>query len=146
MRYFYFQWLSPCHPGAGRGPEFISWIPAFAGMTPNWVFWDNLKTYANHNRVNPVCLKHLRVRFGQRIVHRFWQPGGGFYRNIFTMDKLKRAMEYIEHNPVRRGLAEAPIDWPWSSARAHAGMKDVAISIDPIEFPVRSSERDGRTP
>ena len=68
----------------------------------------------------------------------FNDPGHAHY--------LKRAMEYVERNPVRLGFAEAPIDWPWSSARAHAGMKDVAISIDPIEFPVHNSERDGCTP
>ena len=32
------------------------------------------------------------------------------------------AMRYVELNPVRSGLVEAPEDWPWSSARGHLGI------------------------
>src|SRR5262249_24209672 len=30
----------------------------------------------------PSWLAHIRVREGKRIRHRFWQPGGGYDRNI----------------------------------------------------------------
>ena len=33
---------------------------------------------------------------------------------------LVRAMLYVEHNPVRAGMVEKAMDWPWSTARAHA--------------------------
>jgi len=50
----------------------------------------------------------------------FWQRGGGYDRNIWTLDEVTEKMRYIEHNPVRRGLVSAPVDWEWSSARWNA--------------------------
>ncbi|MBD3298196.1 MAG: hypothetical protein GF341_06045, partial [candidate division Zixibacteria bacterium] len=52
------------------------------------------------------------------IGHRFWQPGGGYDRNLYSEDKIERAVEYVEWNPVRRELVADPLQWPWSSARA----------------------------
>ena len=49
-------------------------------------------------------------------VFRFWQPGGGYDRNITKQTTLMNMINYIHHNPVRRGFVEAPIDWKWSSA------------------------------
>ena len=40
-----------------------------------------------------------------------------FDRYIRDEEHLRRAVRYIENNPVRAGLATAPEDWPWSSAR-----------------------------
>lgn len=65
---------------------------------------------------------------------RFWQPGGGFDRNVRDYAELSREIEYIHHNPVRRGLVANPIDWPWSSARWYAGLRDGQIEIDPIRW------------
>jgi hypothetical protein len=41
-------------------------------------------------------------------------------------------IEYIHNNPVRRGLAGQPTDWPWSSARFYAGLNDVILAMDPL--------------
>lgn len=35
---------------------------------------------------------------------------------------LIEACRYVELNPVRAGIVDAPADWPWSSYKAHAGM------------------------
>ena len=45
----------------------------------------------------------------------FWQDESfdHWVRNDREFDKLKR---YIEENPVKAGLVEAPTEWPWSSA------------------------------
>ncbi|MEW5876124.1 MAG: transposase [Candidatus Zixiibacteriota bacterium] len=64
--------------------------------------------------------------------HRFWQPGGGFDRNLWNHDAIRHAVSYIEANPVRRGLVGEPCDWEWSSARARNGWTDFPLSIDPI--------------
>lgn len=48
---------------------------------------------------------------------RFWQEGPGYDRNIKTKRALLSAIDYIHHNPVRRGLQQRAVDWPWSSAR-----------------------------
>jgi putative transposase len=46
----------------------------------------------------------------------FWQAGGGYDRNIKTPGTLNKMIDYIHHNPVRRGLVERAVDWKWSSA------------------------------
>lgn len=48
---------------------------------------------------------------------RYWQEGPGFDRNIFSPEALEAAIDYIHHNPVRRGLCQTATDWKWSSAR-----------------------------
>jgi putative transposase len=53
-----------------------------------------------------------------KLVHRFWQRGGGYDRNLRSVKDIYEKIKYIHQNPVRRGLVERPEDWPWSSARA----------------------------
>ena len=48
---------------------------------------------------------------------RFWLKGGGFDRNVRNPEEFAREFHYIHHNPVTRGLAKAPTDYPWSSSR-----------------------------
>jgi putative transposase len=52
-----------------------------------------------------------------RTVFRFWQEGPGFDRNLFTVKAVLASIEYIHHNPVKRGLCVRARDWRWSSAR-----------------------------
>ncbi len=47
----------------------------------------------------------------------FWQPGGGFDRNVRDEDTLGRHIQYIHRNPVERGLVAKPEEWEWSSVR-----------------------------
>jgi len=61
---------------------------------------------------------------------RFWQPGGGFDRNIGDDYIFVQKIRYIHHNPVKRGLVERAEDWPWSSARWYLGERDGQIPID----------------
>jgi putative transposase len=63
---------------------------------------------------------------------RFWQPGGGYDRNIITDAALFHAIDYIHANPVRRGLVNIPTNYPWSSARWYAGDQDDTIPMDPL--------------
>jgi len=81
-------------------------------------------------------LARLTVQEGQRLRHRFWQPGGGYDRNIVEPATAHLVAEYIHANPVRRGFVERPEDWQWSSARWYAGMRPVPVEMDrtmPIE-------------
>ncbi len=84
-----------------------------------------LRTNASH------WLSRLAVREGNRLRHRFWQPGGGYDRNVTDPTTAHRMIEYIHANPVRRGLVARPEDWEWSSARWYAGIRPVPIEIDP---------------
>ncbi|MBL7141239.1 MAG: transposase [Planctomycetes bacterium] len=77
-------------------------------------------------------LDRLTSTRGRRNVFHFWQPGGGFDRNMTDRADLPEVMAYIHANPVRRGLAESPTDWIWSSARFWEGLDGVLISMDSL--------------
>lgn len=79
---------------------------------------------------SPQWLDRLTVQEGSRVRHRFWQPGGGYDRNITSIDTLRSAIEYIHANPVRRGLVDKSEDWEWSSARWFAGIGPVKLEMD----------------
>jgi putative transposase len=84
------------------------------------------KALAHLRRHVPDFLPRLRDEQPIGEVHyRFWQRGGGYDRNITDPGTLKTMIEYIQHNPVRRGLVSRPTDRPWSSARFHEGVQDV---------------------
>ena len=65
----------------------------------------------------PHLLQRVRVIRGKRHLHRFWQEGGGYDRNLHNWASIAKAIDYIEFNPVRRGLVRDSSDWQWSSAR-----------------------------
>jgi putative transposase len=85
----------------------------------------------------PDWLPRITVREGRRVRHRFWQPGGGYDRNINEPDTLPSVIDYIHNNPVRRGLVARPEDWEWSSARWYAGIRPVALEINRSVFAER---------
>jgi putative transposase len=63
---------------------------------------------------------------------RFWQPGGGYDRNLVTEHEWIEKIDYIHQNPVRRGLVSEPSQWAWSSARWYAGQREGGPTIDPL--------------
>jgi hypothetical protein len=50
-------------------------------------------------------------------------------REIGSDAQLVAACRYLAHNPVEAGLVIDPLDWPWSSARAHAGLERPRIPL-----------------
>jgi len=78
-------------------------------------------------------LEHLRdEQPNGKVSYRFWQRGGGYDRNVWEPDTLRKMIEYIHDNPVRRGLVTRATDWPWSSARFNAGTGDAVLAMDPL--------------
>ena len=76
-------------------------------------------------------LTELRKVSGEGRVHyHFWQPGGGYDRNVVKPETAWAAVEYIHRNPVRRGLVQHPEDWVWSSARWYEGQGQVVLEMD----------------
>lgn len=70
------------------------------------------------DEVNAPLLDELTIRERPgTTVFRFWQEGGGYDRNITSLETLRHTIEYIHANPVRRGLVRRPEDYRWSSAR-----------------------------
>ncbi len=82
-------------------------------------------------RTDPQWLERLTVRSTDgRVRRHFWQPGGGYDRNIVSQRALVSSIYYLHANPVRRGLVANPIDWEWSSARWYEGCGDVRLETD----------------
>jgi putative transposase len=61
-------------------------------------------------------------------------------RRIADNDDLIWTARYIARNPVEAGIVLDPLDWPWSSAPAHAGVARPAIRL--VEAPLRSAFGD----
>jgi putative transposase len=92
---------------------------------------DHLRAHA------PAFLERLTVTRGDGSREsRFWQVGGGYDRNVVEPETARSIIDYIHLNPVRRGLAERPEDWAWSSARWYAGLRPVPLEMDPTLPPV----------
>ncbi len=81
-------------------------------------------------RLSAPVLNRVRDRRGR--CH-FWQPGGGYDRNIVSDEELFEKIEYIHLNAVRAGLVEHAADYPFSSASWYAGEKQRAmIPLNPL--------------
>lgn len=50
-------------------------------------------------------------------------------REITSDRQLVAACRYLALNPVEAGLVDDPLDWHWSSARAHAGIERARIPL-----------------
>jgi putative transposase len=53
--------------------------------------------------------------------------------NLFTDRKVLEKINYMHANPVRAGLVNRAIDWPWSSARYYELGKSVGVPIRPLD-------------
>ena len=51
------------------------------------------------------------------MTFRYWQEGPGYDRNLTRRSTILADIDYLHHNPVRRGLVQTAVDWKWSSAR-----------------------------
>jgi putative transposase len=84
------------------------------------------KVLARWRALNAPILKRITDAVGEP---HFWQPGGGYDRDIYSTEELQEKVNYIHQNPVRRGLVKEATDWEWSSARWHSGQRDGAVPI-----------------
>lgn len=84
---------------------------------------------------SPTWLQMLSVNTRRGRVFRFWQAGAGYDRNIRTTELLRKEIEYICNNPVRRRLACQPTEWTWSSASFNLEGKQGVLSIDTLGKP-----------
>jgi len=84
---------------------------------------------------NQVYTQYLNRKHDQS--GRLWQ--NRFFSCIVEEDKhLWAVARYIEHNPIKAGLAKKPQDYLWSSARTHIlGTKDPILTAGPAWLPPR---------
>ena len=76
------------------------------------------------------------------VAHRFWQRGGGYDRNLRSVQDAYEKIRYIHGNPVRRGLVAQPEDWPWSSAGTYATGEEGFIPLDLDSLPAAPLSSD----
>jgi putative transposase len=79
---------------------------------------------------SPEWLCRITVVDGKTTRRRFWQPGGGYDRNVEQDKVIMATIEYLHQNPVRGGLVERSIDWEWSSARWYNGDAGCRLEMD----------------
>jgi putative transposase len=78
-----------------------------------------------------------RQLLGEEQARAFWQAR--FYDfNVWTAKKRVEKLRYMHRNPVKRGLAESPEQWRWSSYRYYllgeAGPVGVNVGWGEISF------------
>ena len=65
---------------------------------------------------------------------KFWQRR--FYDfNVFSDAKIAEKLQYVHHNPVKRGLVERPELWAWSSFRVYAFGEHGRVMMDWLRPP-----------
>ena len=85
-------------------------------------------------KVSALRLPQHRKSRGTVWQHQFWD------RFVRHPGEFSERLEYMHHNPVRRGLVTSPGEWPWSSYNFLIG--DAAeraaspIAVDLVELPV----------
>jgi REP element-mobilizing transposase RayT len=77
-------------------------------------------------RLHTEYSRHLNRLHG-RGAHLFRAHPG--IREIESDQHLVAAARYIARNPVRASLVRDPLDWPWSSAGAHAGIERPRVPL-----------------
>ena len=68
-----------------------------------------------------------RLRFSKRAhksdrVYQLWQEGS-HAELVYSETVMRQKLDYIHHNPVKRGYVDLAEHWRYSSARNYAGME-----------------------
>jgi putative transposase len=65
-------------------------------------------------------LLYFKLRHKVDQTHQLWQEGN-HPQQIQNEEMMLQKLEYMHHNPVRRGYVDDPVHWRYSSARIYAG-------------------------
>lgn len=76
------------------------------------------------------------ARPGGHEVHRFWQRGGGYDRNLWSTDAIWDMINYVHDNPIEAGLCTRRSEWWWSSAPYYESKTPGPIPLDLNHLPL----------
>lgn len=74
----------------------------------------------------------LKKSYKKKSTYQIWQEGS-HPKLISSIHMLNQKIDYIHHNPVKRGFVSKPEDWYYSSARNFVG-KSNPFDVDELEF------------
>jgi len=57
--------------------------------------------------------------------------------NVCSTEKRIEKLRYMHRNPVKRGLAEKPEEWKWSSFRTYACGEEGLVKVNCQKWPIR---------
>ena len=60
---------------------------------------------------------------------RIWKPRFDCL-TLNDIDTIRQKIAYIHNNPIKAGLVMQAVDWPYSSARAYAGLPNGGVPVD----------------
>jgi putative transposase len=107
----------------------LVWFPKTGQLSPfmhEWKRQSSLRIRGWYRKKAP----NYAADFGEG--KRFWQAK--YYPfEIYSRKKIEEKLTYMHLNPVRAGLVERAIDWPWSSARWYERGQSVGVPIQWIE-------------
>ncbi len=112
------------------GVRLLSWC-----LMPNHV---HLIAVPENEDSLAVLLRRVHGRYAQMLNAREARTGHLWQNRFFSCaldtKHLRRALAYVEKNPVRAGFVARAEDYPWSSARVHLGLEEDWRGLLDLEF------------
>lgn len=80
-------------------------------------------------------LQAVKISVAKRLTEKPFWARRHYDFNVYTTGKLTEKLGYMHHNPVARGLAEAPEDWKWSSHQYYTSGVQKTVEIESTWWP-----------
>jgi REP element-mobilizing transposase RayT len=109
-----------------QSPDLFKSVRSFKSFTARSI----LDYLQNHHAER--ILERLRfAKCAHKVdrAYQFWQEGA-HAQQIFNDELMRQKLDYIHHNPVKRGYVDCAEHWRYSSARNYAGNEGL-IEIQP---------------
>ena len=101
------------------GPQLSKRVGEFKSFTATSMI-KQMKRMGYHTLLQELEYYKLRHKVDQS--HQVWQEGS--HPKIIETDSVMwQKLEYIHHNPLRRGYIDDPLHWRYSSVRCYAGLE-----------------------
>lgn len=99
------------------GPQLPNRVGEFKSFTATTII-KRMQERGFHTLLQELQFYKLRHKVDQ--THQLWQEGS--HPEVIESDEVMwQKIEYIHHNPLRRGYVDDPTHWRYSSARSYAG-------------------------
>ncbi|MAT68955.1 MAG: hypothetical protein CMJ58_05470 [Planctomycetaceae bacterium] len=107
----------------------IVWFPEAGQLSRFMHAWKRKSSFHIRNWYRDHAGKYF-ANFGEG--ERFWLPKYHAFA-IESRGKLEEKLDYMHENPVRAGLVQRAVDWPWSSARWYLEGRSVGVPIEWVD-------------